>query len=620
MSTSPRSVKKRKASDMADTESDPQRRLEIPASPKPTSIMDLPPELVNQILDHLVPNLPEIGEPAPEAYDKLVRQDPWYDFTRRRSALRNLCLVSHFFADLARPYLYHTIAITSEDVLVLLFRTITENPDCCGWTRALSCHMTLTNTRVLRKTTRCLNKLLPTWREGKGLPFVTDYLEVRRANRGPQDHYEIAQGILCMTITALYKLETLLLQLPAIEDDRDYFELLGCLRMAMTYFNTDEGEKSRGYLASLSEHYSIMIHDRREPEALTPLRHLTTLLLQGDPSVEDPTTLDEDDLDGDPPEVFGVQTRHYLPLLELLPALTTLEVSTDDGLFTFLENEEELTGILAMAMPTSSTLSHVKHVYLHSSVADPRNIGRLLRHAPDLETLYMFPRRVDSFHRIPPQDATQADHDCLDQALEKYGKKLKHLDLNWFDCQGSEASIGVGGRLSTLPQLKEVEKLCIQFVMLYGDLPTGEHMMQQRPVADLLPPNLVELTLEDWWWESLDDFDTFYRWSDEQKEKHYREKKEYRETVLDMFKALAAVAGRNAKPGRYDDYKMHKLKRVRFFIRTLPTWLPVEGKGSPLVEELFIELFQDVRELFGKADVEFVLDVDQPLEMEEEMQ
>ncbi|KAK3948485.1 hypothetical protein QBC32DRAFT_351477 [Pseudoneurospora amorphoporcata] len=622
MSTLLGSVKKRKASDMADTESDPQRRLEITASPKPTSIMHLPPELVNHVLDHLVPNLPEIGEPAPEAYDKLVRQDPWYDFTRRRSALRNLCLVSHFFADLARPYLYHTIAITTAEVLVLLFRTITENPDCCGWTRALSCHVTLTNSRVVRKTRRCLNKLLPTWREGKGLPFVTDYLEgmqMLRANNDLQDDSKMAQGILGMTITALYKLETLLLQLPANEDDSDCFELVSCLRLTMSYFNTVEGEKCRGYLASLSEHPSTMMC-MMFSEALAPFRHLTTLLLQGDPSVEDPTTLDEDDLDGDPPEVCGVQIRYYLPLLELLPALTTLEVSTDDGLFTFLENEDDLTGILAMSMPTSSTLSHVKHVYLHSSVADPRNIGRLLRHVPDLETLYMFPRRVVSFHRIPPQDATQADHDCLDQALEKYGKKLKHLDLNWFDCQGSEASIGVGGRLSTLPQLKEVEKLCIQFVMLYGDLPAGEHMMQQRPVADLLPPNLVELTLEDWWWESLDDFDTFYRWSAEQKEKHYREKREYRETVLDMFKALAAVAGRNAKPGRYDDYKMHKLKRVRFFIRTLPTWLLVEGKGSPLVEELFKELFNDVGELFKKADVEFVLDVDQPLEMEEEMQ
>ncbi|KAJ4385092.1 hypothetical protein N0V85_008254 [Neurospora sp. IMI 360204] len=620
MPTSPGSVKKRKASDMADTESDAHWRPENPASPKPKSIMDLPPELVNQILDHLIPNLPEIGEPAPEAYGKLVREDPWYDFTRRRSALRNLCLVSHFFADLARPYLYHTIAITSEEVLVLLFRTITENPEYCGWTRSLSCHITLTNSRVVRKTKRCLNKFLPTWREGKGLVFITGYLEslqIRRASTDPEEYYEMAQGIFGMTITALYSLETLLLQLPAIEDDRDYFELISCLRITMSYFNTDEGEKCRGYLAILPEDVRTMIPDRLESEAFTPFQHLTTLLLQGDPSVEDPTTLDEDDLDaGDPPEVFGVQTRHYHPLFELLPALTTLEVSTDDGLFTFLENEEDLTDILAVTRPiTSSHLSPAKHVYLHSSVADPRNIGRILRHAPDLETLYMFPRRVDSFHRIPPQDATLADEDCLDQVLEKYGKKLKHLDLNWFDCQGSEASIGVGGRLSTLPQLKEVEKLCIQFVMLYGDLPAGEQMMQQRPVVDLLPPNLVELTLEDWWWDSLDDFDTFYRWSDEQKEAHYRDKKEYRETVLDMMKGLASVSGRNAKPGRYGENKMHKLKRFRFFVRTLPTWLPVDDKG-PDVQELF----KDVRELFEKAGVEFVVDVDQPLDMEEEMQ
>ncbi|ESA43452.1 hypothetical protein NCU08559 [Neurospora crassa OR74A] len=625
MSTSPGSAKKRKASDMADTDSDPHRRPEkIPASPKPRSIMDLPPELVNQILDHLIPNLPEIDEPAPEAFDKLVREDPWYDFTRRRSALRNLCLVSHFFADLARPYLYHTIAITSEEVLVLLFRTITENPDYCGWTRSLSCHLTLTNSRVVRKTKRCLNKLLPTWREGKGLVFITGYLEslqMRRASTDPDEYYEMAQGILGMTMTALYSLETLLLQLPAIDHDRDYFELISCLRITMSYFNTEAGEKCRrSYLSILPEDVRSMIPDRLESAALTPFQHLTTLLLQGDPSVEDPTTLDDDDTDdGDPPEVFGVQTRHYHPLFELLPALTTLEVSTDDGLFTFLDGEEGLTDVFARPT-TSFHLSPTRHIYLHSSVADPRNIGRILRHAPDLETLYMNPRRVDSFHRIPPQDATQADEDCLDQALSKYGKKLKHLDLNWFDCQGSEASIGVGGRLSTLPQLKEVEKLCIQLVMLYGDLPAGEHMMHQgRPVADLLPPNLVELTLEDWWWDSLDDFDTFYRWSDKQKKEHYREKEGYRETVLEMMKGLALVAGRNAKPPGHGESKMHKLKRFRFFIRTLPTWiLPGDDEKGPDADVQ--ELFEGVREVFEKAGVEFVVEVDQPLEMEEEMQ
>lgn len=240
----------------------------------------------------------------------------------------------------------------------------------------------------------------------------------------------------------------------------------------------------------------------------------------------------------------------------------------------------------------------------------------------------MYPRRVDSFHRIPPQDSVKADEDCLDLVLAQHGKNLKHLDLNWFDCQGAEASIGVGGRLASLPLLEKVEKLCVQLVLLFGDLgqqPTGtggggggggEAMMQQRPVAELLPPNVTELTLEDWWWESLDDFDTFYRWSEEQKEQHWNEKRGYRAVVVDMFKGLAGVAGGNARAeGGYDGEteKMEKLKKVRFFIRTLPTWIPPEGKGYPTV----LEVFEEVSELFAKAGVRFEVEVDQPLEMEE---
>lgn len=642
MSTSPGSSRKRKASDLADNESnDPRRRPEIPASPKPTTrtLMDLPPELKNQILDYLTPNPPEIGESAPEAYDKLVREDPWYDFTRRRSALRNLCLASHFWANLARPYLYNTIAITSEEVLVLLFRTITENPEYCAWTRFISCHLTLTNARVIRKTKRCLNKLLPTWREGKGLEFVAGYLgslHIRSASTIPDHYYEMPQGILTMTITALYKLETLLLQVPAIEDDLDYFELLSCLRVALSYFDTAEGQKCRDYFAFMSADATLpadagaaILAMRRESDALIPFQHLTTLLLQGDPSVEDPTSLDEDDWDGgDPPEVFGVQTRNYHSLFDLLPALTTVEVSTDDGIFSLLENDDDLTDFLHVPITTSHLQNPAKHVYLHASVADPRNIGRILRHAPNLETLYMQPRRVDSFHRIPPQDATIADEDCLDQALAKYGKKLKHLDLNWFDCQGSEASIGVGGRLSTLPLLPGIEKLCLQLVLLYGDLPAGEQMMQQTPIADLLPPNLVDLTLEDWWWESLDDFDTFYRWSDVQRETHYKEKQEYRQTVLGMMRDLASVCGKNATPNQLGNRKMQKLKKVRFFVRTLPTWIPLQineeddclDRVTPDERELVIQQFADVKELFEKAGVEFEVEVDQPLEVMEMME
>ncbi|KAK3399436.1 hypothetical protein B0T20DRAFT_409987 [Sordaria brevicollis] len=677
MSTSPGASRKRKASDVGDNEShDPRRRPESPASLKPTTtttttttLMDLPTELKNRILDYLTPIPPDISESCPEPYDKLVREDPWYDFTRRRSALRNLCLVSRFWASLARPYLYNTIAITSGAVLVLLFRTITENPQYSSWTRFLSCHLTLSNERVVRSTRVWLKRLLPTWRQVKGLmEYVAGYLttlQVRtQASESYDEYLDAPQGILAMIITTLSKLETLFLQVPAIEDDLDYFQLLSCLRMALSHFDTAVGQKCRDYFASMYEDEGLaeLPSLRREPNALIPFQHLTTLLLQGDPSVEDPTTLDDDEDDdseaGDLPEVFGVQIRHYDSLLRLLPALTTVEVSTDDGIFSLLELEvdedHELTGGFYDPDPHSlpKKLIPAKHIYLHESIADPRNIGRILRHAPNLETLYMQPRRVDSFHRIPPQDSTVADDDCLDQALAKYGNtKLKHLDLNWFDCQGSEASIGVGGRLSTLPLLSRIEKLCLQLVLLYGDLPEGEIMMAQTHIADLLPPNLVELALEDWWWESLDDFDTFYRWSEAQRDTHYKEKEGYRRTVLVMLGDLAAVSGKNSRPmdrmkgGR----KMHNLKKVRFFIRTLPTWIPPmqgqeqvnnednngngngngfdnngvtstipEGDGQD--EKHVLGLFADIKEMFEKAGVEFEVELDQPLEVMEMME
>jgi len=98
----------------------------------------LPEDVHFIILECLVPQLPEIGETKPVSYAQLIEGDPWFDFTRSRRGLANLCLTNRHFLSLAQPRLFHVAALLDEAALILLLRTMVDKPDCATWIRTLS--------------------------------------------------------------------------------------------------------------------------------------------------------------------------------------------------------------------------------------------------------------------------------------------------------------------------------------------------------------------------------------------------------------------------------------------------------------------------------------------------
>lgn len=105
---------------------------------EPLQLPLLPEDVLGIIFDFLVPQLPEIGETKPVSYAQLLEGEPWFDFTRSRRGLANLCLTSRHLLSLAQPRLFRVAAILDEAALILLMRTIIDKPDCATWIRTLS--------------------------------------------------------------------------------------------------------------------------------------------------------------------------------------------------------------------------------------------------------------------------------------------------------------------------------------------------------------------------------------------------------------------------------------------------------------------------------------------------
>ena len=550
--------------------------MEAAAGAKPTLLEWLPPEIITSILDCLVPQPPEIGETRPVSYDKLVPGEPWFDFTRSRRGLWSLCLTSRRFAAVAQPLLYRVIAILDEDGLILLFRTLAERPAFGPWTRYLSVHLTLSRESVIRETRRAIGRLLRTFRPvaagaapsapavlvepiRHAIAVLTHGLPVLSTSAGDFD--TVPQVILAYILRFLARLETLMLQVPICDDHPEYTALFERLAEAAAHFAGSDA-----------------------PPELIPFCHVSTLLLQGDPELL--AHFESDECDCEIPEVWGSQARRYAPLFARFPRLATLEVSTDDGAWSNVLDEHPL--FLQGGAAAPPYLGSIRHLYLHNSIACPRNLHQVLRNAPALQTLYMTPRRDDAFYRGPPEDATYAHPEALDVALERHAHNLRHLDVAWFDVIGFESLIGPDGRLASLPTLVQLEKLCVQLAVLYGTSPMAA---LATPLVDLLPPNLVELTLEDWWWSSLDAYDDMADWGAQQKLAHYRSQHEYRRTATRMLEEFATGFR----------HRMPRLKKVLLLCQIPWTWMVERG-----VDLSFH--FEATRQLFKDQNVDFAVE------------
>lgn len=541
----------------------------LPAMPnrQPAS---LPPELFQQILECLLPQPPEIGETKPVGYDQMVEGEPWYDFTRCRRALVNFSLASRACNNMATPLLYRTVAIYDELSLVLFFRTLIEHPDYGGWTRFLSYHMTLTSEIVIREVRRAISTYLPDFKPASEPRFLMrairaalytmqSFIPVLSARIGEFD--EVPQALVTFTLMLLNKLDTLFLQVPICDDQADYVALISRMQNARHF---GEYDPERNLFSSIQ-----------------------TLQLQGDPELV--RHLMHEKCDCEIPEIWGAQPRSYFKLFQCLPSLSTLDVTADDGVW----NHPQEDNVYYLSFePATPYLAGIRHVSLHSSASCPGNLYLLLKNAPDLETLYVDSRSDEEYYPGPGMDFEHGDPQSFDVALKKFGKKLRELDVSFYDVTGNEGLIGPRGRLTQLAEMDKLEKLCIQLGTLYGAPAAAAELL----LLDLLPPDLVELTLDDWWWAYAKKAKKMAKkWDAEQKIVHYQANAAYRGMAIKML-MLMAQSVRSRMP---------RLQKVMLLCKIPWTWiLPDSEVGAD-------SHFEEVTGIFKSNGVDFVVECDE---------
>ncbi|KAK3368742.1 hypothetical protein B0H63DRAFT_81092 [Podospora didyma] len=528
------------------------------------TLESLPVEVIELILQWLVPLQPEIGDTHPVAYDQLAEGEFWFDFTRCRRGLASLCLASRRLSVMAQPLLYRVMAILDEDQMVLFLRTLAGNPVIGILTRHVSCHLTLTSAESMPETRRALTTYLHTFEYASQPQALIQSVRTYMSLVNPDDHApfdDIPELLLSYILLFLPKLETILLQVPVVDYPED-FPLIQRLSLAKDMFFSPD-----------------------DPESL-PFAKVHTLFLQGDPEMIE--HFDENDCECSVPDFYGVQVPRYGVLSKAFPNLTTLEVYADDGIWT----DSNFQYSLYASGQTEFTpyMSAIRHLYLHDSCACPRNMHHILRNAPNLETLYMTPRPNAYFEvEEGEEDLEVAQPDALDVALAAYGKNLRHLDISWNTAQGYEGLIGPDGQLTSLCEMPKLEKLYVQLAALYGISPTA----LETPMAELLPPNLVDLTLEDYWWHNCDDYEEMEDWDQYEKIRHYKTQHIYRKNAVRLLKDFA----RDAKE------RVPRLKKVLLLPRIPWTWMMEDS-------DVTIEYhFEEVIALFRDEGIEFLVEL-----------
>lgn len=541
----------------------------------------MPPEIISSILECLIPQPPEIGETKPVSYNQMIADEPWFNFTRCQRGLRSLCLVSRRLSQTAFPLLYRTVAVWDEKSMLFFFRTLCNKPSYGTWTRYFSCHLTLTSSTVIREFRDLIPRHLATFSAAESTEPVV--LAVRRlllllessipdlvAGRGGE---RLPQTFLCFILAFLSKVETVLIQVP-VSDDQEEYNIL-CEQIAgITHFHA------------------------MAPESVSsppPFHSIRTLALQGDPELLAEFEKEDCECEHDHSDVWGAQPRKYASLFASLPNMTTLEVSSDDGVWSMMPDD----GIWPL-MPDGTSpdpfnfdkpfMPNVRHVYLHDSIAYPGDLHYLLLQAPELETLYMAPRG-DYALKAAVDDNGSAEHpDSLNNGLANHAKNLRSLDVSWEDISGFESLVGPDGRLPALPELTSLRSLCVQLSMLYG---TPQAVLE-TPLVDLLPPNLTELTLIDWWWHHVELLDVLPDWQAEDQVRYYQSQHHYRVQALRTLTEFA----------REVRSRLPELKRVVFLVQIPWTWVLEDAVPLPFHFEVLKEVFRD-------EGIEFLVESDE---------
>ncbi|KAK4638849.1 hypothetical protein QC761_703980 [Podospora bellae-mahoneyi] len=569
------------------------------AARSPLTLATLPPEILMGIVECLIPTPPEIGETGPVALAQMFEGEPWYEFILCRRALASLCLVTRTFREMAHPLLYRVIAITNPRTMLLLFRTLAEFPHYGLHTRFLSCHITLTRNNVIRGVKEAMHEQLGRFKPSDAPGVIAQYVRNSIMQAGSvcshwmQPYYDgLPQNIFSMILASCKRVETLLLEVPICDEDGDYNILF---------------HKMHGDL-----HEFDLARDPSVKDEERPYQHIHTLLLQGD--TEMIKHLEIDECDCDIPDNYGVKCNTYFPLFAALPKLATVEVTCDSGdwtnpivnlnqnimarLHAIHPGSTQFYKTMASLPPDHPYLGGIKHIYLHNSMVMPHHLHYLLKFAPYLETLYVTPRRIedDGPVRWPRvHGPEEEDHESLNLGLQQYGKKhLKNLDVGWTSLKNMEKLVGPEGRIICLPELKNLEKLCIQLETLYGNMKNAAVL----PLLSLLPPNLMELTIEDWWWRYEKLYFDMKMWKPKKKVEHYTREKAYRQAAVEMLMRFAKSL----------DVTTNRLKKVMLVCKIPWTWV-LEGAVEA------DEHFMGVKLAFEEKGVVFEVDCD---EVEEE--
>jgi hypothetical protein len=178
-----------------------------------------------------------------------------------------------------------------------------------------------------------------------------------------------------------------------------------------------------------------------------PFQHIHTLLLQGDPD-----GIGKDD------EQAG---HNYTLLLSRFPNLTTVKVTRDSDVWDHN----------ALRPPF---IPRLRHIHLYDSDAGPCDLGNLLDDAPMLETLHMTPAFRPSARYDPNL--------TFGIALTNH-TNLRDLNVDW---------VRFDDRITSLSEVQSLHSLSIRMELLYG------RAALKTPLVDLLPPNLVKLTVKAW--------------------------------------------------------------------------------------------------------------------------
>ena len=611
---------------------------------------DFPLELIRQVLEHLVPLVPEMGTPRPADGRAVHKSDPWFDFLECRKTLRNLCLTAPSFAQLAQPFLYRTVAILSAESLVQLFRTLLSGPHLGQHARYLSCHLTLTCPEVIHQTRIATLRLLhlrPPIRE----PYWPDFLvqdpmmlviEAQQTYSQAFGRNGSAPSTFLSNIMALMpRLETLLLQVPVCNTQEEYGSLFEKLTKAVVCFDgIKDGFDSEG--------------DPYPPE-IVPFQHITAVRLQGDPEMLLELYCDE----------CGVQIRRFWPLFYCFPALSEIEVTFDDGNFVNPHPDDDWPACMSSdwhkAPPSERHLiktpkhylgSGIRRICLRSSNASPKGLHHLLRNAPNLEVLKMSPRDRDFaapyfdndslLSLDQDQELDQQTHpECLDLALARRctASSMRMLQVRWENLIFCDYLLGPDGRLESLRNLTSLETLGLQICSLYA--PGSVGLIEQgivdlknkkdtrvliEPLSAVLPPNVVDLTLDDWWWDDWEHYNEHeYVWQtarvapfscDEgayKRVRWYSDHDNYRRGICGLLGELANDIGTKTSNGAGTTGTcLAKLRRVVFTCPIPWTWTWTWNVQGPLVNgygnavPTYLDFhFKDIIKAFRAKGVEF---------------